>query len=177
MKTPYLIRASSTDDISFMAAVYQTSSQQDEKSQFVIITTAAAQDFEWLHHRQPCFLNSQSELDTWLDTGIDTEQAIKTLHSQRGFKYTRMLKDLSGIAGNGKRPRQNTIDSFFKPNANKKARSNKPLAADQTTDKRSQKASDVSNEIVKEEVDVKKSTQQATNKQEQIKKADKLVSQ
>ncbi|KAF8262601.1 hypothetical protein EI94DRAFT_672108 [Lactarius quietus] len=35
---------------------------------FTIVTTAASNDYAWLHDRQPVILNSQDALDRWLDT-------------------------------------------------------------------------------------------------------------
>jgi len=37
---------------------------------FTIVTTEANRDFDWLHERQPVFLTTKQDLETWLDTSI-----------------------------------------------------------------------------------------------------------
>lgn len=122
--TPYLVRSKSQEphqsdhsnenSIAYLAALYDNTTHDDFINQsFVIVTTASAKDFSWLHSRQPVFLSTQSHLNTWLNSGVPAEDAVAALDTESGLVSTRMLKDLSAPAPVGKEKKQKGITAFF----------------------------------------------------------------
>lgn len=120
---PFLVqRAELANDsidgpVMFMAGVYGDGfANEDGDHAFVIVTAAASREFSWLHDRQPCFLDSQREVDEWLDCGaVPSEEVVpRLLTSREGLSWKRMLRDLSKVSTNQAKPKaQSDIASFF----------------------------------------------------------------
>ncbi|KAJ3928334.1 MAG: hypothetical protein NXY57DRAFT_925067 [Lentinula lateritia] len=54
-----------------LAGLYDSAELQDRTDtlwSFSIVTTAASNEFAWLHDRQPVILSTQKDIDQWLDT-------------------------------------------------------------------------------------------------------------
>lgn len=113
----------------FMAGIYDVRpTELGEEGSFVIITTSACKDFAWLHNRQPCFLDSQKDIDDWLNAArVPSEEAVgRILQTQSGLSCKRMLPDLSQEAANQARPKaQLNITSFFVSKAPKSTQSSR----------------------------------------------------
>lgn len=103
--------------VMFMAGVYDECFASEEGDHaFVIVTTAACREFSWLHDRQPCFLDSQGEVDEWLDSGSYLSQDVvsRLLNSRGELSWRRMLRDLSKESTNQTKPKaQSDITTFF----------------------------------------------------------------
>lgn len=119
---PFLVRRKERQGdvvpgIMFMAGLYdEIDKDQGDETAFVIITTGACDEFSWLHDRQPCFLNSQKEIDDWLNVGcVPAEEAVsKVLRTSGGITWRRMMKDLSRESDDQTKPKaQSNITSFF----------------------------------------------------------------
>ncbi len=105
-KTPYLINLGDpqeTEEMLFMAGIYDVwnpPGSDEPLYSFTICTTAASEQFSWLHHRLPCILATQEDVENWLDVGgIPGEEAadkvLKTLHS--GLVWRQMSQDLERV--------------------------------------------------------------------------------
>lgn len=103
--------------VMFMAGVYNDHfANEDGDHAFVIVTAAASRGYSWLHDRQPCFLDSQREVDEWLDCGAYPSEEIvpRLLTSREGLSWKRMVRDLSKESTNQARPKaQSNIANFF----------------------------------------------------------------
>lgn len=123
--TPYLVQMGkipqpvdeereNAEDVKYMAGIYEHERDIEGKGEcsFVIITTEASKEFQWLHDRQPVFLSSQKEVDSWLGNGVTPDDAVSHLRTESGLSWIRMTKDLSEAA-KGKAKIQRGLDSFF----------------------------------------------------------------
>lgn len=101
----------------FMAGIYDVvKTDEGEEMAFVIITTGSCDEFSWLHHRQPCFLDTQKDIEDWINVGnVPAEDAVsRILCGSEGMTWRRMVKDLSKESENQKKPKaQRSITSFF----------------------------------------------------------------
>jgi len=101
-KTPFLINvredeAAEPAPVLYMAGIYDVStSPQDPDTTlytFAICTTAASEQFEWLHHRLPCILPNVADVKAWLDGRTEApERLLRTLHS--GLSWRQMSQNL-----------------------------------------------------------------------------------
>ncbi|KAJ3796476.1 hypothetical protein GGU11DRAFT_140337 [Lentinula aff. detonsa] len=69
-KIPHFIKPKS-GHLMLLAGLYDSVDLQDSTYTlwtFTIVTTAASNEFSWLHDRQPVILSTQEDLDQWLDT-------------------------------------------------------------------------------------------------------------
>lgn len=107
--------SSISQNVSYLAALYDDCPDPQLVSHsFVVITTASAPDFSWLHSRQPVFLSSEQQLRAWLlIDSVPPANAVAALDTQTGLKCTKMLRDLSAPAPNQREFRQKGISSFF----------------------------------------------------------------
>lgn len=106
----------------FMAGLYDIRrTDEGEEASFVIITTGASDEFQWLHDRQPCYLDSQREIDDWLDSSrVPANEAVSQLLETRlGIEWSRMTPDLSKRADNQRKPKAQTDISAFLARAEK----------------------------------------------------------
>lgn len=136
--TPYLVRkdkgphhdfsASKSPDqanVVFMAGIYDSvhtsvEDQEVDAYQFVIVTTEASKQFQWLHDRQPVFLSTPQQVALWLNAAIPAQQAISVLNTESRLSWTRMLSDLSQPA-TGKTMLQRGLDNFMASGGQKKS--------------------------------------------------------
>lgn len=122
------VSSDSSQNISYLAALYDDSfDPQSADHSFVIITAASAPDFSWLHSRQPVFLSSEAQLRSWLS--VDTvvpSHAVAALATQTSLTCTKMLRDLSAPASNQKGLHQKGISSFFNKQSPNKSKVAKP---------------------------------------------------
>lgn len=120
--TPYLVhrneRNPSSDtqnSVTFLAGIYEKArAEEADNYTFVIVTTASASDFSWLHSRQPVFLSTERHFNLWLDPNVSAEDAVASLNAESGLVCVRMLKDLSAPAPIGAEKKQQDIFSFFR---------------------------------------------------------------
>ncbi|KAJ3813133.1 hypothetical protein F5876DRAFT_35855 [Lentinula aff. lateritia] len=69
-KIPHFIKPKS-GHLLLLAGLYDSVELQDRTDtlwSFSIVTTAASNEFAWLHDRQPVILSTQEDIDQWLDT-------------------------------------------------------------------------------------------------------------
>ncbi|KAJ4481069.1 hypothetical protein J3R30DRAFT_2397805 [Lentinula aciculospora] len=69
-KSPHFIKATG-GSLLLLAGLYDSVELQDRDNalwSFSIVTTAASDEFSWLHDRQPVILSTKEDLDRWLDT-------------------------------------------------------------------------------------------------------------
>lgn len=103
-KTPYLVRQRDNGGVLLLAGVYDVWTKADGSLlySFAICTTAASQQFSWLHHRLPCILETSEDVAVWLDVcGVSGRAAasrvLRTALST--LVWTQMSADLSVEVG------------------------------------------------------------------------------
>lgn len=125
-KTPFLIRLGTpkeSRDVLLMAGIYDIWNPPDggeELHTFTICTTDTNEQFEWLHHRLPCILETEEDVNDWLDVGVlpGPDAVKKVLRTTKCvLVWTQMSSDLQNEVGNPSSKRTKPdIKSFFKKN-------------------------------------------------------------
>ena len=70
-----------------MAGLYSkwTSEEGEEIMSFTVLTMESSDSFSWLHHRVPAILNTEEEVQKWLDPNIGYEKALANLSNASKF--------------------------------------------------------------------------------------------
>ncbi len=130
-KTPFVIRLGTPGgarDVLLMAGLYDIWNPPgggDPLYSYTICTTETNEQFEWLHHRLPCILESEKDVLDWLDVGglpgdIAADRVLRT--AKESLVWTQMSSDLTRETGtpSSKHVKPN-IKSFFKKKVEQKS--------------------------------------------------------
>ena len=129
-KTPFLIRLGTPEgprDFLLMAGLYdiwKPPGGGEPLYSYTICTTAANEQFEWLHHRLPCILETEKDVADWLDVGglpgdIAADRVLRT--TNESLVWMQMSSDLMRPVGPlSSKYVKPDIKSFFKKKVEQK---------------------------------------------------------
>eukprot|EP00761_Pharyngomonas_kirbyi_P008009 gb/GECH01008020.1/.p1 GENE.gb/GECH01008020.1/~~gb/GECH01008020.1/.p1 ORF type:complete len:345 (+),score=92.28 gb/GECH01008020.1/:1-1035(+) len=107
-KQPYFFEPASSDEYLICMAglfdVWIDPNTSEEKYTFTIITVEPSKDVSWIHDRMPAILESDDDINTWLDTSISPEEALCVLKPAKvGFlNFRRVSTAVNKIHNRGK---------------------------------------------------------------------------
>lgn len=99
-KQPYYIYPTDRE-ICFLAGLWYPSSRPEEPDTCILLTTAANQQIEGVHHRMPVILNTESH-DAWLKNTLSKHEAIQ-LANAVPFEQHTVSRRVNSIHNNDSR--------------------------------------------------------------------------
>eukprot|EP00127_Corallochytrium_limacisporum_P001129 Clim_evm3s41 gene=Clim_evmTU3s41 len=127
-KVPYMITSDAqqknTGGLMYFAGLYssyidKTDEEDPVKYTFTVITTEASKPMSWLHDRMPVILNTQEEINEWVDSSKDFSEVKHLLKGSTDLKFqevSQVVNNMKNDSPDCVKPRKvNKITSFFSP--------------------------------------------------------------